>query len=273
MLKGIFAACLFLFAEIAFATEFVVPNQTVVGVDKTYDSGEMIVLRISPLENPPSYLVDTKYQWLVINPDGSIKNNLIVWPDNTMVFFGAGVQRNTSKYVVIVNVTYLYLVKDDKGLVTEVAVRSAPIKFGYVTIKGINPDPEPGPNPPGPNPSPDPVFPHGKYGLAQLSYQWAKVIDVNSRQKGAAALASSYSSISSAIAAGTVRDLKEALAKVTESNRAALSQAGISAASWELYFTQLQDFTYNLYTANKLTTTDDARQAFLEIAEGLLSIK
>jgi hypothetical protein len=274
MYKILLSSILFLFYSIsALATDFVVPTQKIIGADTTYEAGEMIVLRISPIDPKPEYLVDIKYQWLVLNPDGSVKNNILIYPDNTTIFFSPGVPRQTIKLTALLTATYLYVVKDSNEVVKEIAVRSSPIIFGRITVNGLNPSP-PGPDP-GPNPQPDPIFPPGKYELARHSYNFSKsvLLPPAERSKSANALAGSYSSIAAAIAAGTVRDLKEALEKVTQSNRAALTNVGVSAAAWEPFFISLQNFTYELHVKGQLATVQDAAIAFQEIAEGLRQVK
>lgn len=137
-----------------------------------------------------------------------------------------------------------------------------------VTIGPPNPPPTPippsPPNPPGPTP-----LPPGKYGLATLARDWAPST-APSLAANARSLASSFHSIASAIAAGTLTLPVDILAETKTSNRTAL---GADAAIWQTWFANLATKLQSLSTAGTLATPDDYATAWREIAAGLEAVK
>lgn len=136
---------------------------------------------------------------------------------------------------------------------------------------GEPPNPGPGPNPPGPNPEP---LPPGRFGLAAWSRDTASTtltaLTATQRVESAKLLAGSFEGIASAIAAGTIRSLDDVNTKTQVSNRAAL---GAYQSSWMAWATQLNAKIAALDDAGQIKTTDDAREAWLEIATGLRAVK
>jgi hypothetical protein len=268
-LRGLLAVTLLLVASVTgLATEFVPPKQTIQGADKPIPLGELVDLSVSTIDKAPEFYVKSSYTWRVLDYDaaaGKFVAKHVRETDNG-IFFGAGVlpKRLYAECVA----THLYLVKDKDGKAVEVATKTV-FLTAEVTIG------EPGPAPgPGPGPTPDPVLPDGKYKLAKFVYRASiKVKSDAVRPKAAAALAASYRGVASAISAGAVKDVKEALTKVTDSNRSALSSVGADKAAWEPVFTALQDQVYDLYTKKQINTPADFAVVFNEIAEGFAAVK
>lgn len=139
-----------------------------------------------------------------------------------------------------------------------------------IYVGGPSPPPmPPGPLPP-PLPTPDPVEPETKYGLTKAARAWVMTsVDAIARPK-AKALASSFRSIASAQAAGTISGLQQMLTMTRESNNAAL---GDSVSAWKPWGLKLNDELKRLTTGGKIASTADLAEAWLEIAAGLEGVK
>lgn len=136
----------------AWATDFVVPKQAIIGAEKPVPLGELVDLSLSPLAEKPPHLVSVSASWKVLDVAGGQEKRVRDYEGG--VFFGAGIKK--CKLKAIVAVTYLYAVKGDDGTVGEVAVRTVFLMQDVQIGEDLpEPDPEPGPNPdpePGPNP-------------------------------------------------------------------------------------------------------------------------
>lgn len=251
---------------------FVAPEQVIIGAEKNIPLGKLVRLRVSPLVKSPEYLSSSAYQWKVFEYDdktGDLMELDDVVEMNGCVVFGAGIVAKKLKAMCIC--TYLFMVKDDKQQVREVATRTVVLT---ATITIGNPIPPPGPGP-GPTPVPPPDLPDGQFKLARAAYQSATKAVVNpaSRTKGAVALAKSYRGIASAISAGTIMDIKTALTKTKSANNQALSDAGIPLSEWNDFGTAMQDAVYLLYDANQIRNAADLAVAWLEVANGLERVR
>ncbi len=117
------------------------------------------------------------------------------------------------------------------------------------------------PPPPPPPPSPvDPVLPAGKFGLAKFAFDTAKVTVLKDSLGQAKALAGAYRKVAGGSAASPQDVLK-----------AAKSEAGLvtTAAKWDTFGVALQDKLFALYESKALKTTQDFKDALIEIAQGL----
>lgn len=144
-----------------------------------------------------------------------------------------------------------------------------------VTIKGTNPapGPAPGPNPgpgPAPGPAPSPVLPDGKFKLAAKALQWSSSVTSASKAVEAKALAGALEGTIAAANAGAIKTIDEFLASSRDSNRQAL---GSAAEAWKPWFTSLKTECESLYSAGMLSTLEDNKTAFTELAAGLRSVK
>lgn len=278
---GLTFLCGLLLSAAAFATDFPVPEQTIVGADAQIEEGELVTLTMSPVKVKPKYYAGVSYNWLVLEgmPQFDPKTNAYagfdfkqkkIAPYEDGVFFGAGIGYH--KLRVVVAVTHSYVVKDDKGVVTEVGSRT--VLYTSDVVVG-RPKPTPPPTPPAPpTPDPDPTFADGAYKLAKTIFDLAKKVPAgDAKAKAAQALAASYEGIASAIAAGTLKDPTDILKKTTASNDAALSGAGGARADWLPTFEGLQDVVFDLWQNKKINSADDFRTAWLELAAGLKKVK
>ena len=90
------------------------------------------------------------------------------------------------------------------------------------------------------------------------------------RKGSAAAVAKSFESMASAVAAGAIKEVDDLLKKTAESNRAAV---GANKAAWEPFFKEVQDTLYSLYEDKQMVTAADFAEAWREVAAGLKSVK
>ena len=104
---------LLVFCNIAFAENFIIPEQKIVGAELPIPLGELVDLSISPVQSAPKFLVSTTYAWKVF--DGYTEKRIRNYENG--VFFGSGIQ--AKKLKVIVSITHLYVVKDNEKFSTE----------------------------------------------------------------------------------------------------------------------------------------------------------
>jgi hypothetical protein len=135
-------------------------------------------------------------------------------------------------------------------------------------------DPQPNPIPPNPNPpgpQPDPL-PPGKYGLASFTRDAAAGVPLSAteRVRTAAALAGSFDSIASTIAAGAIKTQADAIAATQANNITAL---GSAREAWRPWAESLRVKLNALSESGQLATMDDYITAWREISTGLRAIK
>ena len=247
--------------------KYVVPQQSILGAEIPVVSGEMVILEISPVKSEVKYLKSIDYRWKVLQ-DGQEKR-ILVWPDNTKVFFSANGAKG--KVYAFLAISYMYQGKDDAGNL-EIAVRMSDIKMVEIKFDGPAPPP-PDPNPPiPPTPVPDPIFPPGRYDLAKQAYDAAMSrVDRSIRLKSSSTMSSAFTAIQSAIAAGTITKPADVLKQTNQMVNSNLTAAGVSAASWESWDTVIQQLLYDLNQSGKMITAKDFGDAWGEIALGLNS--
>lgn len=267
--------------------DFTVPQQTIVGAEEAIPAGDIVLLAPSTMKTVPPFLVNTTYDWTVVEQDlrgwkpgqpyPYLKEKPRIRQENDgSVVFGAGLYQN--KYLVICSCTYSY--KDDKGntgvktqrLSAEVTVAGEP--FPAPTPPPPPPPPTP-PTPPTP-PAPDPVFPASTFNLEGKAYSLAKSkVTVSADKKAAVctAVAQSFDGIASAINAGTLTDAEDILKKTKVANNSALQQAGADLTAFDAFGVGLQKELYSLYQAQKLNVAADYAEAWKEISVGLKAIK
>lgn len=248
------------FCNFAFAENFIVPEQKIVGAELPIPLGELVDLSISPIQSAPKFLVSTTYAWKVF--DGYTEKRIRNYENG--VFFGSGIQ--AKKLKVIVSITHLYIVKDNEKLL-EAATRTNFISTD-VFIGEQEPDTPP-------EPEIEPEFGESKYQLSKFVYDGVKNIKLSKsdKTKQCASIASSFDGIASAIAAGTITTLEEILKKTAESNKFALTKSGGDRTKWEPLFTEIQEKLFDLYKTSKMQTKEDFAVAWREISSGLKLIK
>lgn len=245
-----------LISSSSLATDFVVPQQKIVGAEAPVPLGELVDLTISPIKDPPKHFVSYSVAWKVF--DGDKEKRVREYQEG--IFFGAGVV--PKRMTALVAITYLYAVKDgDKA--TEIATKTV-IIFTPVII-GEDPGPAPDPS------TPEPVLPEARYGLQKKAYSLAmSKVPASIRKASAANVAKSFDSMASAVAAGAIKEVDELLKKTTESNRAAV---GASKAEWEPFFKEVQEILYSLYENKQMVTASDFAEAWREVSAGLKAVK
>jgi hypothetical protein len=245
-----------LISSSSLATDFVVPQQKIVGAEAPVPLGELVDLSVSPIKEPPKHFVSYSIAWKVF--DGDKEKRVREYQDG--IFFGAGVV--PKRMTALVAVTYLYVVKEgDKAIevATKTVIISSPVIIGE--------DPGPSPDPVAPEPS----FPEARYNLNKKGYSLAmSKVPAAIRKGSATAVAKSFESMASAVAAGAIMEVDDLLKKTTESNRAAV---GANKAAWEPFFKEMQDTLYSLYESKQMVTASDFAEAWREVATGLKAIK
>jgi hypothetical protein len=245
-----------LISSSSLATDFVVPQQKIVGAEAPVPLGELVDLTVSPIKDSPKHFVSYSIAWKVF--DGDKEKRVREYQDG--IFFGAGVV--PKRMTALVAITYLYVVKEgDKAaeIATKTVIISSPVIIGE--------DPGPTPDPVAPEPS----FPEARYNLNKKAYSLAmSKVPAAIRKGSATAVAKSFESIASAVAAGAIMEVDDLLKKTTESNRAAV---GANKAAWEPFFKEMQDTLYSLYESKQMVTASDFAEAWREVATGLKAIK
>jgi hypothetical protein len=245
-----------LISSSSLATDFVVPQQKIVGAEAPVPLGELVDLTVSPIKDPPKHFVSCSIAWKVF--DGDKEKRVREYQDG--IFFGAGVV--PKRMTALVAITYLYVVKEgDKTseIVTKTVIISSPVIIG----EDPGPDPEPS--------APEPTFPEARYNLQKKAYSLAiNKVPAAIRKGSATAVAKSFESMASAVAAGAIKEVDELLKKTAESNRAAV---GANKAAWEPFFKEMQETLYSLYESKQMVTATDFAEAWREVAAGLKSVK
>ena len=238
------------------AADFIVPAQKIVGAESPVPLGELVDLTVSPIKDPPKHFVSCSIAWKVF--DGDKEKRVREYQDG--IFFGAGVV--PKRMTALAAITYLYVVKEgDKTteIVTKTVIISSPVIIG----EDLGPAPDPA--------APEPSFPEGRYNLQKTAYSLAMgKVPAATRKGSATAVAKSFESMASAVAAGAVKEVDDLLKKTAESNRAAV---GANKAAWEPFFKEIQDTLYSLYEGKQMVTATDFAEAWREVAAGLKSVK
>jgi len=135
-------------------------------------------------------------------------------------------------------------------------------------------DPQPNPNPPNPNPpgpQPEPL-PPGKYGLAGFTCDAAANVPLSAaeRMRTAAALAGSFDSIASTIAAGAIKTPADAIAATQANN---ITVLGNSRDAWRTWAEALRVKLNTLSESGQMTAMEDYITAWREISTGLRAVK
>ena len=238
------------------AADFVVPQQKIVGAELPVPLGELVDLTVSPIKDPPKHFVSCSIAWKVF--DGDKEKRVREYQDG--IFFGAGVV--PKRMTALAAITYLYVVKEgDKT--TEITTKTVIISSPVIIGEDLDPAPDPA--------APEPSFPEARYNLHKKSYYLAMgKVPAAIRKGSAAAVAKSFESMASAVAAGAIKEVDDLLRKTAESNRAVV---GANKAAWEPFFKEMQDTLYSLYEDKQMVTAADFAEAWREVAAGLKSVK
>jgi len=249
-------------------SKFPVPEQTVVGADKTVPLGDLVILKLSKPKSVPMSLASSTTQWKLyeFNQVSQALDEKEANPYEGGIFFGAGI-RDRKLFVQAV-VTHLYIVKepkDGKEVIKELGTRTV-IYTTTVTIGSPTPGPGPAPVPPAP-------LPDGKFGLAKGTYELARAnVSGFDLLKGSPALAANFKTMA-AKAASNSGTLEQFLKDTASSNNSSLVNAGASLVAWDKFFEGLYAKLAPLSRDRKLVTLADHAAAWLEISQGLEAIK
>lgn len=282
-MKNLFISLVLLFALSgpirADQPEFVVPTQTIEGADQPIPFGEIVTLSPSPIKSPPKYLVSVSYQWRVLVNGVEKKQGVRTFSDGSIVFGG----NPSQKIQAVLSTAYLFQVRvGDKpdGAILQSELRQGELQVVNVTIVGSAPPspapPGPQPQPPSPQPDgPEPTLPEGLFSLAKKSRSFVLTLNIDpaKRATAAQALAGSFESVAQQIASGSITSIQDALVKTLQGNQQALTQAGANASDWRPFGTSLQTEMKKLQANQRLVNVGDLRQVYVEVAQGLRSIK
>lgn len=133
-------------------------------------------------------------------------------------------------------------------------------------------EPQPEPDPDNPKPV-DPVFPDGKYKLADFAYKAAKLLADPAKATNAPTLGRAWESVASKAAAGAFSGsdpLVQMIAATKTANQAAL---GSSVPTWAPWKQAIEARLTELNKTGTLATLDDHIVAWKEIAQGLQGVK
>lgn len=268
------------------ADKFVVPKQTIVGADEPVPPGDVVILKISPIEakDRPQYLKEVQYRWTVFK-NGKKFERFLPWPDGSVLAFGSGVDTKVD-IKVILTIAYRYEVqedmKDKDGKVVGKVIKESAIRLVNPLVAQVKigngpdiPDPVDPVDPIDPI-VPDPTFPFGKYGLSKVTYDASKSVklDASSKQKSAQALASNYRGLASAVSAGTIKTAKDLLEKTAAGNEAAFKRVNVAKNEWQAWDDSVEAVLVKLNKTDKtLVTLQDFVTAWNEIATGLDAVK
>ncbi len=205
--------------------------------------------------------------WKVL--DGGVEKR--VREDASGIFFGTG--QKPKRVQVFAVVTYLYVVKEGDGPITEAAARTA-FLYAEVIVGDAPADPGQNPTPPAPPaPQTEPTFAQGKFGLAKFTYDIVKNKAPVGQGNVAAALAQNYKNVVDAIKAGKLKSPTDITKAARDANRQTLSGAGGNVLeAWKPVLEGIGEQLFSLQGSG-LTTAEAFADAYLEISQGLEASK
>jgi hypothetical protein len=130
-----------------------------------------------------------------------------------------------------------------------------------VTLGGAAPPDDPD--------DPDPPTPPPLTGLAKQTHDWAITLVPSTAQLKCQAVAQSFSSVASQIAAGTLTDP----AKIIEATRTSNLAAAGDRDAWLPFFEKLRVYLNAESQAGRLVTAEQYRAAWVAIAKGLEAVR
>jgi len=265
---------------------YVLPTVDIVSQEEV-DPGEMIVVSANLDRTKfPEGLVQVKFQWTVVQ-DGKPKDNVIVWPDGSKLFFAAGMKPAT--YNVFLDVDCLFgtqqTVEGKSALVNpeidspEISVKTIKVGGGAKPEPDVpNPPPPtpPNPDPPTPKPDPEPTFDPGKYGISKMLYDYMKTYEGltgEEKYKVSQALKVTYETVSSQIAAlSQMRDVNTILQTAKTLANDNLASSGVPTSKIETLKSTMSGYLYTLYQNGTCRTAEDFKAAADEAAKGFAAI-
>lgn len=253
------------------------PVVSVTGNEQPYDIGDTVILSANVDKSKSEGISSITYRWIIV--DGDKAKKALTTNGGAQIGFGTG--RRARKITVVLDVTCLFLSKDERGTIKEASVVAPDPVYSYVEITDSNPPtpvpPTPTPVPPTPNPTPVPPTPSpqepsdGPFGLAPFTYKLLQTSVPETDRKAADWLGNSFNATAAQLAAGTVNknDTKSILTALKASNLQAVTNGGSSKDKWQQFDKLLGDRLYELYSKNELKNGDDWISALNEVARGL----
>jgi hypothetical protein len=243
-----------------------IPETVIVAPNKAVRRGHQIVFGVQTSKVKPKNLAATTYVWIVTPK----VEDMFTWPDNTKGSFGTGDSLDPTHYDLTLVASYVFTTEDGKYAATRTVESSVavevvdrnptPLPVPVPVPDPVKPTPTPAPTP-GPAPvPPDPTLPDGRFGLAKFMNGLVQAMPSDQRK----ALALSYRTSASSMAAGAFKTKAEAILAVAEGNTVAL---GVNLNAWKPVLDQL-DKHLNQVKAT-IASVADFKVACEEIAQGL----
>lgn len=234
-------------------SKFQIPAIAIVGAERAIPVGEMVQLGVK-LDSKPKDLHSVSYTWTILP-----RKPFIVWPDGTQIIFGTGTQ--SQNYTAILTASFVYVVKEGDKII-EVAQRSvtntATVQIGGGSLP--NPDPT------------DPPDPDGDLlGLSKQAFEWVALVSRTNAyteanvKADAKKLAASFTTVSTAIDAGTYADVAAIMKATKESN----DQAFENRNEWLPWFSKMSIYLQQAYNSGAIRTPQQYAVAWRDIAKGL----
>lgn len=232
------------------------PKLTIVAPGSTVDMGEIVKLEGKVEGDVPSFVKKREFKWTVTEK-GYVKQS---WEQDNWVIFGTGVKNSTVRVGCQVKLTY-EVGKEEVVKTIESMVD--------LTIGEPNPNPQPNPNP---NPNPQPPAP--LVGLAASARDWALQVGPADKVKSAPIIATTLTSISARIGNdASLADPRSILVETKKEINGDLTSRGCNPKDWDAWGQKLQEYAFQQYQAGKLTTVQDYKQAWLDLAAGLKAVQ
>lgn len=247
--------------------EYVVPNQTIKGLEKPVAIGDVVTLSLSKVDTV-SPLVSYDEVWKVyefVTIDGKTKvinkttESYTNAEGNKVVVFGSGTSSRT--LFVQVAVTYLYATKDSDKI-TKFGSRTV-VLTGELCI-GDGTDPQP---------PPTPEVPDGKFGLTKLVYQSMMNNVKNGRVLAGKKVAVGYDSVVAKIRAKNLTDPEEILQEAGKAASTALMGVDYDKQGWSKVSDDVQNKLFDLYTNKTLKVSNDYADALESLSAGLKLVR
>lgn len=241
------------------------PQFSIKGASEPYVVGDLIELSIEETLDTTD-LISSDYVWTILP-----KIDHKIWPDKSKILFGTG--PTDTKYVVILNASYVFGEEDPTGKIENLVQRSssmvAQITVGNPSTPNNPTTPD---NPIDPAPSKPELPPNDSLtGSAAKAYDWVKLVKSSNSygteqiKQDATNLANSFTSIAQLIDSGNLKDIAEIFAKVKESNDKQVSNRD----AWLPWFTQASVFLQANYKSGTISSAQEFSETWKEFAAGL----
>jgi hypothetical protein len=239
------------------------PKLTIQVPSNNVDLGEIVKIEGKVEGEVPAYVKKKEYKWTVTER-GYVKQ---FWEQDSWVIFGTGIKSSTVRVGCQVTLTY----EVGKEEIVKKIDTTVDLQVGDPSpTPPPNPNPTPPPNPnPTPNPTPAPLS-----DLAAGARDWAIAVGPADKVQSAPVIATTLTGIAARIGHDTgLANPRQILVQTKVEINADLTKAGFKPADWDKWGQKLQDYAYTQYQAGKLTTIEEYKKAWVDLAAGLNAVK